>query len=363
MAVTKEILALAVEIGDALLRNGAEVYRVEDTVMHILEAYEIENYDVYVLSNGIFASANEDREDACSMIRHIPLGTTHLGRIAALNQLSREICSHECSLIDAWNRLERCKNISFGKPVVHIFFCGLGCGCFSYLFGGTALDSIVGFFIGMLLQVFLFALKRHKNSKFITNILGSAFVTLLSLIVLSFGTPILYDKVIIGDIMPLVPGIALTTSIRDFFNGDYLSGAIHMIDAILTAFCIAVGVGLTGAIGWVVYVIGLNSNMGTVLANLTATFALTVFSRILSAIRRNPVTIYLIAGIFPLVPGAGIYYTSYYFIMNDMPQFSNYGMETIKVAGAIVLGIVFGFGLPQSWFNALQRIERKKTAL
>lgn len=70
MAVTKEILALAVEIGDALLRNGAEVYRVEDTVMHILEAYEIENYDVYVLSNGIFASANEDREDACSMIRH-----------------------------------------------------------------------------------------------------------------------------------------------------------------------------------------------------------------------------------------------------------------------------------------------------
>ena len=121
--------------------------------------------------------------------------------------------------------------------------------------------------------------------------------------------------------------------------------------------------GLTGAIGWVVYVIGLNSDMGTVLANLTATFALTVFSRILSAIRRNPVTIYLIAGIFPLVPGAGIYYTSYYFIMNDMPQFSNYGMETIKVAGAIVLGIVFGFGLPQSWFNALQRIVRKKTAL
>ena len=59
MAVTKEILSLAVETGDALLRNGAEVYRVEDTVMHILKAYEIEEYDVYVLSNGIFASANE----------------------------------------------------------------------------------------------------------------------------------------------------------------------------------------------------------------------------------------------------------------------------------------------------------------
>ena len=96
-AVTKEILSLAVETGDALLRNGAEVYRVEDTVMHILEAYEIEEYDVYVLSNGILRVQMKIKMTRCSMIRHVPLGQTHLGRIAALNQLSREICSHECS--------------------------------------------------------------------------------------------------------------------------------------------------------------------------------------------------------------------------------------------------------------------------
>lgn len=243
MAVTKEIVALAVETGDALLRNGAEVYRVEDTVMHILDAYEIENYDVYVLSNGIFASANEDKDDSCSMIRHIPLGKTHLGRITALNQLSREICSHECSLQDAWTKLEEYKNIPTNEDWVQIFFCGLGSACFGYLFGGRLPDAAVSFFIGLLLQLFLNVLAKHKTSKFITNILGSAFVTLISLLVFSLGVPIMPDKVIIGDIMPLVPGIALTTSIRDFFNGDYLSGAIHMIDAILTAFCIAVGVG------------------------------------------------------------------------------------------------------------------------
>ena len=141
MAVTKEILTLAVETGDALLRNGAEVYRVEDTVLHILKAYEITDCDVYVLSNGIFASANENKEDACSMIRHVPLGSTHLGRIAALNQLSREICSHECSLRDAWVRLEECKSIPKNKNWVEIFFCGVGSAGFCYLFGGTALDS------------------------------------------------------------------------------------------------------------------------------------------------------------------------------------------------------------------------------
>ena len=243
MAVTKEILTLAVEVGDALLRNGAEVYRVEDTVLHILNAYEITDCDVYVLSNGIFASANENKEDACSMIRHIPLGTTHLGRIAALNQLSREICSHECSLKEAWVRLETCKTIPTYKKATDILFCGLGSAGFSYLFGGTFLDAFFAFFIGLLLQVFLFASDKHLESKFITNILGSALVTFLSLIVLSTGLPVLQDKIVIGDIMPLVPGIALTTSIRDFFNGDYLSGTIHMIDAVLTAFSIAVGVG------------------------------------------------------------------------------------------------------------------------
>ena len=243
MPRTREILNIAVEIGDLLLRNGAEVYRVEDTVMHILTAYDIIDCDVYVLSNGIFASANENTDDACSVIRHVPLGSVHLGRIAALNQLSRKLCAKECSLEAAKERLQECKSLPIPSNRIQIFFCGLGCCCFSYLFGGTFLDIIVAFFVGMLLQVFLIDIKKQAVSKFITNILGSGLVTALSLFLLTLGMPVLYDKVIIGCIMPLVPGIALTTSIRDLFNGDYLSGTIHLTDALLTAFCIAIGVG------------------------------------------------------------------------------------------------------------------------
>ena len=237
---------------------------------------------------------------------------------------------------------------------------------------------MIAFIAGALLNMVLKKFSQRKTSKFITNIFGSALVTLVSLITFSIGLPVLYDKIIIGAIMPLVPGIALTTSIRDFFNGDYLSGAIHMIDAVLTAFCMIATLsfavlfcapksellfcGLTGAIGWIVYLICLQFDTGTVIANMIATLALTVFSRVVAALRKNPVTVYLIAGIFPLVPGAGIYYTSYYFIMNDMSEFSRYGMETIKVAGAIVLGIIFGFSLPQAWFNALQHRTKRQSS-
>ena len=80
--------------------------------------------------------------------------------------------------------------------------------------------------------------------------------------------------------------------------------------------------GLTGALGWIVYLICLQYHTDNAIANLIATFALTLVARILSAVRRTPVTVFLLTGIFPLVPGAGIYYTSYYFIMGDMSQFS-----------------------------------------
>ena len=116
--------------------------------------------------------------------------------------------------------------------------------------------------------------------------------------------------------------------------------------------------GLCGAIDWMVYLGCLNLDTGTTIANLLATLALTLLARTISALHKMPVTVYLISGIFPLVPGAGIYYTSYYFIMNEMAECSKAGMDTVKVAGAIVLGIVFGFAIPQSLFNRLPYLKR-----
>lgn len=239
---TKDIVTLAVEIADAMLRNGAEIYRVEDSVIHILEAYEVENFDAYVLSNGIFASANEDKEDACSMIRHVPLGSTNLGKIAALNQLVRDICTHDCTLAQAWERLSECKRIPPYHPLLCTFACGIGNSCFCYLFGGGVLDMLFSVAIGFVEQCLLFAFQRHKMSKFLTNVFASLFVSVVSILIHMTGLPVLYDKIIIGSIMPLLPGIVFTTSIRDFYNSDYLSGTIHLIDALLSALCIAVGV-------------------------------------------------------------------------------------------------------------------------
>lgn len=243
MSDSKEILTLAVEIGDTLLRSGGEIYRVEDTLVHILKAFGLKNFDVYVLSNGIFASANENKEDSCSIIRHVPLGDVHLGKIAAINQLSREICEHSCTIEEAWERLFECRALSLPDTKIQCIACGIGCACFCSIFGGTWPDAVCALILGIFLQYLRIDGQKRNTSKFMTNITGSAFLTAGSLIFLKLGLPVLQDKIVIGGIVPLLPGIALTTSIRDLFNGDYLSGAIHLLDALLTAMCIAVGVG------------------------------------------------------------------------------------------------------------------------
>lgn len=112
-----------------------------------------------------------------------------------------------------------------------------------------------------------------------------------------------------------------------------------------------------GGFAWFSYLTLSQMGAGPAMSSLAATLLLTLLARLFALHQKHPVTIYLMAGIFPLVPGSGIYYTSYYFIMNDMRAFVEKGMETFKIAGAIALGIIFGFAVPQR-FLLLVRLKK-----
>lgn len=116
--------------------------------------------------------------------------------------------------------------------------------------------------------------------------------------------------------------------------------------------------GISGGIAWLIYDVITTHHLSQVLGTLVAAFILTVIARLFAVIRKMPVTVYLISGIFPLVPGAGIYNTIYYLITAENGLFSEYGLRTIAVAIAITFGILFGSALPQSLF---QKLARNKT--
>ncbi len=75
-----------------------------------------------------------------------------------------------------------------------------------------------------------------------------------------------------------------------------------------------------------------------------------------------PSTLFLIPGIFPLVPGAGVYWTSYHIVTNDLEMASQTGFAALKVAVAIVLGIIFVFEIPQGVFAVLAGKKREEGA-
>lgn len=108
--------------------------------------------------------------------------------------------------------------------------------------------------------------------------------------------------------------------------------------------------GITGMAGWLCYcaVIGVTS---PAVASFIGTLMVVLLSRIFAVWRKCPITVFLISGIFPLVPGAGVYYTAYYLVTDSLRMAAIKGMESLKIAFGIALGIVFIVSMPRQWFQ------------
>ena len=86
----REVLDVAMEAGHILLENGAEIFRVEETIDRICHSFGVESEDAFVLSNGIFLTAGNEKEKRFARVKHIPVKGAQLDKVAAVNQLSRE---------------------------------------------------------------------------------------------------------------------------------------------------------------------------------------------------------------------------------------------------------------------------------
>lgn len=248
MADEEKVLDLVALMGEHLLLNGAEIARVQETMMIAAKAFGRENIDVYAVSNGIFVTMNHKMQTRHTQVKYVPLSSPNLGKVAAINQLSRGICEGKYTVDRALRRMRAIAAMPGASLWVKLAACAVGSSSFCYLFGGSLLESICTIPVGVILCLFQYMMGRAKISKMMQTIFSSAIVTLMGMLVTFLCRPFLtqldMDKIIIGGLIILVPGMPFTTSIRDFFNGDYLSGAIRLIDALLVAVCMAIGVGV-----------------------------------------------------------------------------------------------------------------------
>jgi uncharacterized membrane protein YjjP (DUF1212 family) len=239
---SQDVLEVATLAGELLLKNGAEITRIESTMGHIFEAYGYTDYHVYAVANGIFATVNELKWDHCSSLRNTSQEGINLRRVEAINHISRQISRGEYTTRQAREALLECQKLTTERWLITVA-SGVGAGAFCYLAGGSLPAGLLAVPIGMLLQVFLFFVGRYHLPQLVTVVLGSAMATSLGTVIALLIPSIGFENLVIGAIIPLVPGVSFTIGIRDLFNTHYMSGCIHLMDALLTGVCIALGVG------------------------------------------------------------------------------------------------------------------------
>lgn len=247
----KEVMEVSLQAGHLLLENGAEISRVEETMERIRTHYGVCSGSAFVLSNGIFTTVGGGNESFFAKVEHIPVSGTHLDRVAAVNQLSREIEEGKYTVQEVARRLEEIKDMPGKTKLMQVLASGCGSAAFCCLFGGTAADSAVAFGAGVALYLYVLFVSGPHFSKIVANIGGGALVTILCSTMYGWGAGQHLNDMVIGSIMPLIPGVAFTNAIRDIANGDYISGFVRMLDALLIFFSIAIGMGVGFSVhGW-----------------------------------------------------------------------------------------------------------------
>jgi len=411
-----EVLEVASEAGHILLENGAEISRVEDVMSRIATTFGVDSGSFFVISNGIFTTGMLDQVrqgggqvQTYANVEFIPLKGIQLSKVVAVNRLSYDIANGLCSLDQARERLKLIRAMAPHPAWLTAVATALGAAGFCAVFGGGWMDCAASFVVGALLFAYMSFVSGRYLSKIVGGLSNALVVTLLCTIFYRIGFGDSLSNMIIGSIMPLIPGVPFVNGVRDLANSDYLAGLTRLTDAMLGFVCIALGVafgflldgwafggmialhglsvspqtaglaaqaaaaftgtlafaglfgvprtqcpvaGIIGAAGWAMYLVLVRyAGASPMAAIILSSVVICVLARIAAVWQRSPAQVFLLCGIFPLVPGAGLFWFTYYMVSAQFPLSLSSGMDAVKAAVAIVLGIILAMELPQRLFS------------
>lgn len=407
---SEDVLEVASEAGHILLENGAEISRVEDTMERISSHYGVHTGHFFVLSNGIFTTSSSNKY---ANVEFIPIRGIQLSKVVEVNRLSYRIAADKVSLTQARAELDAIRDEPMKPAWEQIVGSAFGAAGFCAVFGGGFMDCAAAFVVGTLLYLFLLFVSSRYLSKIVGGICNSLVATLLCLASYRLGFGSSLSNIIIGAIMPLIPGVPFVNGVRDLADSDYIAGTTRLTDAMLGFFCIALGVGtsfvldgsifqgmielkgvtinaetsglgwqtlaafigtfafailfgvprqqyatcgIIGAIGWAAFLIMTRAGIAGTMVSITfSTVLICLMSRMVAVWDKCPSTVYLLCGIFPLVPGAGIFWFTYYLVAEKFRLSMTTGFNAGMAAIAIVFGIILAMEFPQRWFSKLRR--------
>ena len=395
------LLDLVAELGYNLAMAGAETFRIEDSINRILSAYGIES-EVFAIPNCMTVSIRTADGKSVTRMRRIGYHGNDLDSVERYNSLSRRICAEKPAPAVAiqWLKETSASRIKYRLP---FYLLGniLGAAGFSIFFGGSLIDALCAGLCGILLGLADRFLEKFKTNQFFRTIATAFIMTMVAYITGVIGIADNTDAVIIGTLMILVPGLIFTNAMRDIIFGDTNSGINRIVQVILIAAAIALGTGvawnlssslwgiavnapvlehsafiqciacfvgcvgffilfnihgpggflcaLGGAITWTTFCLVEQFGGGELVCYFISTLFAAAYAEVMARIRKYPTICYLVVSIFPLIPGAGIYYTTNYLVQGDMSSFASQGTLTIAIAGVIAVGILMVSTIVRLW--------------
>lgn len=236
-----ELARCLLDMGALLLDCGAEISRVEDTMCRMGKAYGARHMEAFVITSIIILTMDFGNENAITETRRIYSSAGNdFYRLEKLNELSRSCCASPLPLTELREKLE---HVAAGKKPEKVILWGsiLAAGAFAVFFGGTIWDSLAAAAFALLI---CFLQKQFGNTQIGTagSNLFISFLSGLGVGALCELLPMLHmDKILIGDIMLLIPGIAMTNSIRNILGGNTISGAVRLLESLIWAAALAGG--------------------------------------------------------------------------------------------------------------------------
>ncbi len=383
------ILQGILDIGEAMAKSGAENFRLEDSLYRICRSYGFVRYDVFAIPTNIQMTVETPEGEILTQIRHIESRSNNYDRLDYLNNLCRYVCENtpnaeelQVKFQEVMDRPQQSVQLGYLANVL----AGAG---FTVFFGGNAKDALVAVIISVMMTYIGNWLSKRENNLLVYNVFIAFAAEVVIIYAARLGLADHPDRITIGIVMLLISALGVINGIRELLQRHFVSGSINIMNSLLGAAGIAFGIafamifldavttgemiinyskvvqlisctiGGTGfawmfkikgrqvlysSVGsfftWIIYLVVYEMNPSNFVATLVASIFVAAYAFVMSRINKAPSTIFLVASVVPLMPGAALYYLMYGFVSQDMALVFSKAQTLLGTCLAIAFGFI-----------------------
>ncbi len=236
-----QLISCALDIGEQMHIAGAEIYRVEDCICRICRAYGALDVEVFTITSSIVLTVQSPDGASWTQTCRISRSQNDLHRLDALNRLSREMCQTRPDYETVQAKLQAIQEEPRYPSWLDFVFYAIIAGGFTAFVGGSWQDTLVSMAIGVGQQLVVRITTFLGFNQVFSCLLASFYMSSAAILISGLSPVFTAGMIIIGNIMPLIPGISFTVSLRDMISGDTMSGILRFMEACIIALAIAAG--------------------------------------------------------------------------------------------------------------------------